>query len=400
MSSPALDPQAVRTAFPALAGDRIFLDNAGGSQTLGTVADRVRDYLLTTNVQLGATYEASRRAEERVRSGERAMARLVNAADPAEVVIGPSTTALLRTLAGSFGRTLAPGDEIVVTNCDHEANIGAWRELERDGIRVRTWELDRDTLALETADLEALLGERTRLVAVTHVSNVLGTVNPVREWARIIHERGALLCVDGVAFAPHRRIDVQAWDVDFYVLSLYKVYGPHLAVLYGKREHLRRLPGTNHFFIGPEEIPYKLQPGNVNYELTWGAGAVVEYLAGLGDGSLERAGEAIAAHEHALGSRLLDYLDGQPGVRVLGQPAMTATRVPTVSFVVEGRKSSTIPPRTDAADIGIRWGDFYARRLVEHLGLAGQDGVVRVSAVHYNTLDEMDRLIEVLDGVL
>jgi cysteine desulfurase family protein (TIGR01976 family) len=394
----ALDLDRVRGSFPALAGDWTFLDNAGGSQTLATVADRVRNYLLTTDVQLGATYDVSRRAEERVREGQRAMATLVNARDPSEVVLGSSTSALFRMLALSLGRTFSPGDEIVVTNCDPEANIGPWVDLAEAGLRIRTWKVNPETLTLETDGLARLLNEKTRLVAVTHTSNVLGRVNPIADWARLVHEQGALICVDGVAYAPHRRVDVQAWDVDFYALSLYKVYGPHLGVLFGKRGHLLRLPRWNHFFIGDDELPYKLQPGNLNYELTWGAGAVPEYLADLGDGNLDTAYDRVAAHESVLGGRLLRWLGTKPGVRVIGDPEMTDDRVPTIPFVVAGRKSSEIPPHADAARIGIRWGDFYARRLVDDLGLSPMDGVVRVSAVHYNTEEEIGRLMEVLDA--
>ena len=393
----SLDLDLARNRFPALAGDWTFLDNAGGSQTLGTVADRVRDYMLSTNVQLGATYDPSRRAGERVRTGQQALANLIHAADPSEVVIGASTSALLRMLAHCLGRTMKPGDEIIVTNCDHEANIGPWMDLRDSGIRIRTWNVNADTYRLETEELQRLLNERTRLVAVTHASNVLGRVNPVADWARLVHERGARICVDGVAYAPHRRVDVRAWDVDFYALSLYKVYGPHLGVLYGKGEHLLALPRWNHYFIGDDQLPYKLQPGNVNYELTWGAGAIPDYVAELGDGSLETGYARMAAHESELGDRLLRGLRAKPKVRVIGDPEMTADRVPTVSFVVDGAKSSEIPPRADAARIGIRWGDFYARRLIDDLGLAPGDGVVRVSLVHYNTGEEIDRLLEALD---
>jgi cysteine desulfurase family protein (TIGR01976 family) len=393
----ALDVDLLRKRFPALGGDWTFFDNAGGSQTLGAVADRVRDYLLTTDVQLGATYDVSRRAGERVRAGQRAMATLVNAADPSEIVIGSSTSALLRMLALCLGRTFSSGDEIIVTNCDHEANIGPWVDLQEHGVRIRSWNVNPDTLALETNGLERLLSERTRLVAVTHTSNVLGHVNPIAEWARLAHDQGGLICVDGVAYAPHRRVDVRAWNVDFYALSLYKVYGPHLGVLFGKREHLLSLPRWNHFFIEDDELPYKLQPGNVNYELTWSAGAILDYLTEIGDGDLETAYARMAAHESVLGDRLLRWLQTKSRVRVIGDPEMTDDRVSTISFVVDGVKSSEIPPYADAARIGIRWGDFYARRLIDDLGLSPGDGVVRVSMVHYNTEAEMTRLLETLD---
>jgi cysteine desulfurase family protein (TIGR01976 family) len=403
----SLDIEFVRSQFPALSGEWTFFDNAGGSQTLSAVAQRVYDYLIECDVQHGASYAVSRTAEERVRDAERALALFVRASDASEVIVGPSTSALVRMLARSVGRTLAPGDEIIVTNCDHEANVGPWVDLEERGVVVRFWKVNADSLALETEDLAALLNERTRLVAATHASNVLGTVNPIREWANLVHAAGALLCVDGVAYAPHRLVDVRETNVDFYVFSLYKVYGPHLALMYGKREHLLRMPSENHFFLADDEIPYKFQPGSRNYELTSGAGAIVEYLARLRDvgasvtrASLAESFAAIASHEAALGRRFLEWLAAKPRVRVIGDPAMGASRVPTISFVVDGVDSASIPPVVDLAHIGIRWGDFYARRLIDDLGLADRNGVVRVSMVHYNTLEEVDRLIEALDPVI
>jgi selenocysteine lyase/cysteine desulfurase len=232
------------------------------------------------------------------------------------------------------------------------------------------------------------------LVCFTHASNVIGTIHPVVDITRLVHKAGAQVCVDGVAYAPHRPVDVQAWDVDYYVFSLYKVFGPHQAVLYGKREHLLKLASLNHYFIGADEIPYKLQPGNVNYELTWSLMAIKEYLDEVGY-------PAIAEHEERLAARLLDYLRGKRGVRIIGRPgAERAARVPTISFTVDGRRAPEIPAAVDAPHIGIKSGDFYARRLIESLGLLDRGGVVRVSMVHYNTLDEVDRLIRVLDEAL
>ncbi|MES1245988.1 MAG: aminotransferase class V-fold PLP-dependent enzyme, partial [Acidobacteriota bacterium] len=267
-----MDVDFARSQFPALAGDWIFLDNAGGSQVLRAVADRVRDYLLSTSVQIGATYDASRQAAERLQEGIRAAAALVGA-DPGEIVLGSSATQLLSNLARAMEDQLGPGDEIVVTNADHEANITPWlrlRERGVGGIEVKVWRLRNDTLELDLADLDALMTPRTRLVCFTQATNILGTIHPVAEITRFAHERGARVCVDGVAFAPHRLVDVHAWDVDFYVLSLYKVFGPHMGLLYGRREHLLELSGINHLYIAKDAVPYKLQPGNVSYELAWG----------------------------------------------------------------------------------------------------------------------------------
>jgi cysteine desulfurase family protein (TIGR01976 family) len=405
-----LDLDFVRQQFPALAGDWVFFDNAGGSQTLETVGDRIRDYLLSSNVQLGASYEVSQKSGARVAEGTAAIAAYINAADPSEVVLGSSTSLLLRVLALSLAQTWQPGDEVIVTNSDHEANISPWVDLGDRGIQVKFWTVNSDTLALELDDLKALLSDRTRLVAVTHASNVLGTVNPIGAIADLVHHQGAQICVDGVAYAPHRRIDVQAWDVDFYAFSLYKTYGPHQALLYGKADHWRSLPRFNHYFIDGDNFPYKFQPGNVNFEMTYSLTALRDYIVDIAthhgaDRSefrhqINTAFQLMTDHEAVLGDRLLQFLNHKSSVRIMGQPQMTETRVPTIAFVVNGMDSATVPPQVDPHHIGIRFGDFYAKRLIEDLGLAAQNGVIRVSMVHYNTLEECDRLIQVLDRIL
>ncbi len=399
-----LDIDIVRAQFPALASGFVFLDNAGGSQTLGRVADRVRDYLVTTNVQLGASYSVSVAATERVRAASRAVASYVNAADSSEIVLGSSTTQLIGNLALSLHEQLAPGDEVVITTADHEANIGAWRRLEKRGVVVKTWSVDRDSLLLEEKDLDAIMTKRTRLVAFAHVSNVLGSIHDVTRLTRAIHERGARVLVDGVAFAPHREVDVRAWDVDYYVFSFYKVFGPHIAMLYGKRELLDAASAVNHAFL--TDVPYKLQPGNVNYELSHGVGAVFEYVDSLGgkDASdakdrKNKAFEDIATHEEALGERLLSWLRNKKGARIIGDPSADRTRrVPTIAFRFDGHTPESIVRKVDDKHIGIRHGDFYSKGLAHQLGLDTSGGVVRASMVHYNTLAEVDRLVSALDA--
>ncbi len=411
---PVLDLDFVRAQFPALAGGWVFLDNAGGSQVLASVADRVREYLLTSSVQVGASYEPSRLAAERIAAAARACALLVNAADPSEVVLGPSTTQLLQNLARAFRERIGPGDEIVVTNADHEANVTPWLRLaEERGATVRFWRADPATAGLDLAGLAPLMTGRTRLVCFPHVSNVVGTVHPVAEIARFVHQRGALVCVDGVAYAPHRAVDVRAWDVDLYVFSLYKVFGPHQGLLYGRRDLLLDLANINHVFVPKDALPYKLLPGNLNYELAHGVPAIVEYLEELGRRAgclcadatarerIEAAFAAIALHEESLTAPLLEYLAGKPGVRLLGDPAPgRAGRIATVAFSVEGRSSAEIPAAIDPFRIGIRYGDFHARRLIEDLGLAERGGIVRISMAHYNTPEEIERLIAALETVL
>ncbi|MDH3217745.1 MAG: cysteine desulfurase-like protein [Candidatus Krumholzibacteria bacterium] len=406
-----LDLQYVRSQFPSLAGGWTFFDNAGGSQTARPVIDRLTDYLCTSNVQLGATYAPSLTAGERVLSATEQVATLVNAEYASEVVMGSSTTMLLRILSLGLARYLAPGDEVIVTNCDHEANIGPWIALADRGVTVKTWSLNRESYRLQTEELQRLMTDRTRLVAVPHVSNILGTINPIREIADMVHERGAWICVDGVAFAPHRLVDVRELDVDFYAYSFYKVYGPHQAVLYGKREHMLAIPGWNHFFFDESSLPAKFQPGGVNYELTASLGGIGDYLQGVASAHQVQETELrsasrqvfslIADHEQTLSKQLLDFLDSKPKVRVIGDLRPAADfRVPTMSFVIDGTHSGSIPPEIDKQRIGIRYGHFYAKRLIDDLGLAERGGVVRVSMVHYNTLEEVDRLTAALDPLI
>ncbi|MEZ5288032.1 MAG: aminotransferase class V-fold PLP-dependent enzyme [Vicinamibacterales bacterium] len=410
--------------------------------------DRIADHLRATNVQLGASYAVSERAGARMQEAQQRMAAFVNAGRPEEVVMGPTSTQLVQMLARAMAPQFAPGDEVVVTRADHESNIGAWVGLESVGVVPRFWEFDPVSRRLELDGLARVMSPRTKVVAFTHASNIFGTIHPVAEITRFVHDHGAKVCVDGVAYAPHRLVDVAALDVDFYVLSLYKVYGPHHALLYGKYQHLLELAGQYHYFIPPDRIPYKLQPGNPNYELSWGSVGIVDYVEELGarvgasadaassgrrgsgrtagetagshgtdaggDGTggsgaglatprarMEAAFHAISAHEEVLARRLLDYLATKPRVRVVGEAtAYRAVRVPTISFTVDGVAAPDIVRQIDPLGIGIRYGDFHSRRLVDHLGLQAAGGVVRVSMVHYNTVDEIDRLIAGLDQAM
>lgn len=403
----------IRAQFPALHGPTVFLDNAGGSQVLGRVADRVRDYLLTTSVQLGASYARSQVASERVLAARRAMAEFINAPHDESVVMGGSTTLLLFQLTNALRSTFRPGDEIIVTDTDHESNIGNWKRLSEVGATIKVWRVNRDSLKLELDDLKALLTAHTRWVAMTAASNVLGTINPVAAVAELVHAAGARLAIDTVAYAPHRLVDVRALGADALVFSLYKVFGPHYAVLWLDRDLLRALPGLNHFFISPDDMPYKLQPGNVNFELAFGAVGIVDYVvqagqrvSGRGQSDRRRddmaaAFESFADHEDALSTRLLEFLGGKRGVRVIGATRVAdRNRVPTISFVKDGTPSESVVRHTDRADIGIRFGDFYAAHLIDALNLRAHGGVVRISAVHYNSLEEIDRLIDCLDPIL
>ncbi|ETX14420.1 aminotransferase [Roseivivax halodurans JCM 10272] len=404
-----LNMDFVTSQFPALGKKWVFFDNAGGSQTLQGAIDRIVEFLTTRDVQIGGSYEVSQAAAEALLRGRKAGQTLVNARRLEEIVFGPNTTVLMQTFATTMRGQLSPGDEIVVTHADHESNIGPWRRLEEFGIVIKVWPFDQESMSLRLEDLEPLMTERTKLVCVHHVSNILGQINPIKDYARFVHEHGARICVDGVAYAPHRAIDVQDWDVDYYIFSLYKCYGPHVAIMYGKYEHLAELDGLYHYFYGKDKVPGKLEPGNANYELAFSTEGVVAYLAELGQQAGATGSEreklvagfgAIAEQERALTDRTLAWLNARNDAYVIGRPDNPGnTRVPTIAFRFEGRNSGEIARAMDDHGIAIRFGDFHSRRLIEELGESHDDGVVRVSMVHYNTVEQVDRLTQALSEI-
>lgn len=410
MSTSELNIDYVRSRFPGLERDWAFFDNAGGTQIVDAAVRRMTEFLFHKNVQIGGSYEVSIEAAEALLDGRRAICRMINAERPEEIAFEPSSTVALQNLARSLAGQFAPGDEVVVTVSDHESNIGPWVGLERHGVRTRFWQLDPDTLELDLAELDRVMNGRTRLVAVTHVSNILGTINPIAAIARHVHERGARICVDSVAYAPHRHLDVRALDVDFLVFSLYKVFGPHYAVLYGKYEEFAELDNLYHYFYGKDKIPAKLEPGNAAYEMAYASVGIVEYLGELGRragiaepgrAQIAAAFDAITVHENRIAERLLAWLRQRPDCRILGRSrGDDPRRVPTISFTVDGRDPGEIARCIDEYRIAVRYGDFHARRLIEYLGLAESNGVVRVSMAHYNTLEEVDALVAALETVL
>ena len=405
-----IDLDFIRAQFPALDTPWALFDNAGGSAPAHQVIERVRDHLSRRPFQLGATYELSAQASEAVAEGRETAAHLMNA-DPGEIVFGSSSTALTGLLSRALRPLWREGDEVIVTDLDHETNIGSWRRLAETGIVVKEWRFNTETASLELEDLEPLLTERTRLVAFTHCPNVVGNIHDARAFCARIREAGALSCVDGVAFAPHRRVDVAALGADFYFFSFYKTYGPHLAALFGRRELLEAARSQNHFFIGEHEVPYKLEPGGVNYELVASLPGIIDYYEALdrrhhrGDVDpglmFDRVSDLFAQQEMDLARPLLGFLSEHPRVRLYGlAEADPARRVPTISFSVDDIDSATLPTALDERHFATRYGHFYAHRAIERLGLAGRNGVVRVSMVHYNAPGEVLRLIEALDELI
>ena len=406
-----LETSFVRKQFPPLANGWAFFENAGGSYVPQSVIDRVQSYMSELQLQPSWTFGPSAEAAARMAEGKRLMAAMIGA-ESDEVIVGSSTTMNIYLLAQALRPGLTPGDEIVVTDLDHEANVGAWRRLAEFGVIIREWQIDSLTGLLDPAGLDGLIGPRTRVVAMSHCSNIVGSFNDVAAVAEKVHAIGGLLAVDGVAAAPHRAIDVKALDVDFYAFSLYKTFGPHLALLYAKRALWKDLAPQNHFFI--DESPAKLLPGGSNHELTAGLVGIADYFDLLDrhhfpgpenefHGRVARVYRLIEAHERRLGERVLSYLRGKPGIRIIGKNSMaegTTGRAPTISFTVAGRSSQDIAEALNKERIAIGNGDFWARRCIEALGLTPEDGVVRVGIAHYNDDGDIDRLLVALDRVL
>lgn len=412
---PRLDPSVVRPAFPALALEQdgeplAYFDGPGGTQVHESVIEAVSAYYRTSNANNGGAFLTSERSDAVVAEARAAVADLYGAGSPDEIKFGANMTSLTFHLSRSIGASLAPGDEIVVTTLDHEANVAPWRAIAADrGLTVRTVDIDVDDCTLDLDDLDAKLSSRTRLVAVGYASNAVGTINPVAEIVRRAHAAGALAWVDAVAYAPHGAIDVRALDVDFLVTSAYKWYGPHLGAVYGRAAVLEALPV---YKVRPAHD--RFETGTGAFESIAGAGAAAEYLAWLGgrfgeapEGAPRRqrivAGmAAIRAHELALHGRLFDGLQAIRGVRVLGiaDPGrFEAEKVPTISLTIDG-----VRPRDAAAALGRRgilaWdGDFYAQALIERLGLFEGGGVLRLGIAHYNTAGEIDRLLAAVESI-
>jgi len=406
----ALDMNFVRDQFPGLKNEWTFMDNAGGSQILRGCVDKINQYYYSNNVQLGGSYDVSQAALKAYTQGRENIATFFNASRSEEIVFGPSSTILLQFLSKSLASQFNAGDEVIVTITDHESNIGPWIWLEEKGVIIKFWPMNKETYELELDELDKLMTDKTKLVTFTHVSNLLGTINDVKEITRFVHDRGALVCVDAVAYAPHRAVDVQDWNVDFYALSLYKTYGPHHAALFCRYDHMKNLDSLYHYFYGRDKIPAKMEPGNANYELSYGSGAIVDYLVALGEqadetgsrrSKLEAAFQDIAEQENILSEKVLSYLRKRNDCTVIGiTDGNSPRRVPTIAFTVEGKDPEQICLAMDKYKVAIRFGDFHARRLSDYLNLTKDNGAVRISLTHYNTVGEVDKLLNAFDDIL
>ncbi len=449
----ALDLTYIRAQFPSLAQTinghpAAFLDGPGGTQVPQRVIDAISNYLRRDNANTGGAYATSRNTDAMLAEARAAMADFLNCAAD-EIVFGPNMTTLTYAMSRSFGREISgrdfgAGDEILVTRLDHDANVSPWLALEEQGVTIRWAEIHQEDCTLDLADLASKINDRTKLVAVGYASNAVGTINPVKEIVRLAHAAGALAYVDAVHYGPHGVIDVADLDCDFLVCSTYKFFGPHMGVLFGKRKHLQRL---HPYKVRPltDAVPNRWEWGTLNHECIAGITACVDYIADLGRhpvtevGNLEIAGnpenvgttapgrlssearplattarraaivaafEAIHNHEHGLMQRLIAGLKQIPNLKIYGitDPTRFAERCPTLAVRVINQTADQTPLAlaTKLGEQGFfTWdGNYYALNLTEHLDVEKSGGFLRIGLVHYNTIEEVDRLLAALRKIV
>ncbi|MCU0514174.1 MAG: cysteine desulfurase-like protein [Anaerolineae bacterium] len=398
-----LDIQAVRAQFPALhqptaAGTLpVFLDNPAGTQVPQRVIDAVSAYYRTMNANAGGKFATSQRSDAMMQRARERVAAFLNAPRPEEIVFGQNMTTHNFQLSRALARTWQPGDEIVLTRMDHDANVAPWLHVAADKNLVVKWvDIRPEDCTLDLHSLEAALSARTKLVAVVHASNAVGTINPIARIAGLAHAAGARVVVDAVQSAPHIPMDVQALDCDFLLCSAYKFFGPHIGVLWGRYDLLAALPA---YKVRPAKDvpPHKFETGTLSFETIHGVAAAIDYLAEFGGGDIQAGMRALVAYERDLVTYLIDGLHSLPGVRIAGitDPARYAERVPTVVFVREGYTPAQIAEYLAAQDIYVWHGNYYAQEIMEALG-HGAGGMVRVGLAHYNTRADIDRLLAAL----
>ncbi len=428
MATPAIEGQldiaAVRSAFPSLAvavngQPAVYADNPGGTQVTQACIEAVSAYYRHNNANTHGAFLTSQRTTALLAEAHAAMADLLNAADPREIVFGPNMTTLTFAFSRALGRTLRAGDEILVTALDHDANVAPWQQVAEDrGAVIRMAEVDLATCTLDMADLRAKITPQTKIVAVGYASNAVGTINDVRTiigWAR---EVGALTWIDAVQYAPHAPVDAQALGCDFLACSAYKFFGPHQGAVWGRLEHLERL---RPYKVRPasDDAPDRWETGTQAHELQAGVLATLDYLAALGHPhaeayraafpgmagrrlDLHAAMASIQAYEQTLAARLLAGLKTIPGVTLYGltDAADLARRVPTVALTIAGHTPRALAEGLAERGVFVWDGNYYALTLMERLGLEEHGGALRIGLAHYNTADEVDRIVASLRAVV
>ena len=406
-----LDVDYTRSQFPAfqdsLSKDWSFFENAGGSYVPKDVIERLTNFMTSTKVQPYADYPMSKIAGDNMDKATKLFADMINANEK-EILIGGSTSINLYVLSNALKSIIQPGDEVIVTNQDHEANISPWRKLEKIGAKIIEWKFNLETHELDESELKRLISNKTKILAVTHCSNIVGSINNLRNISDSAHEYGAIVIGDGVSYAPHGFPNVKELDVDFYTFSLYKTYGPHLALLYGKEEILKKLPNQNHEFLNGK-YPYTINPGGPNHEELVSLIGIYDYFNKLYDHhfneknlsilkKIYKINNLISIHEENLANPLLDYISNRKDFNLIGKKNIfNKNRAPTIAFTSKNKSSKEISDFLVKNNIATRNDNFYAWRCLKALGINVDDGVVRISLVHYNSEDEVKKLISVID---
>jgi cysteine desulfurase family protein (TIGR01976 family) len=411
----SLDLAWVREQFPSLSHTvnghpAAFLDGPGGTQVPQRVIDAISGYLQQSNANTCGAYATSRRTDAVIAGARSAMADFLGC-DSDEIVFGPNMTTLTFALSRALGRELGPGNEIVLTHLDHDANVSPWRALEERGATIRFADINKSDCTLDMADLARKITGHTRLMCVGYASNAVGTINHVKEIIRLAHAAGALVFIDAVHYGPHGLIDVRDLDCDFLACSTYKFFGPHMGVLYGKREHLKRLQPYK-VRANTEAVPNRWEWGTLNHECIAGINACVEYLEELGRhadagvssrrDAIRAAYKAVQTHERGLSECMLRGLAEIPKLKVYGiaDPKRVAERCPTFAIRVEGH--TPLDLATKLGDHGFfTWdGNYYALNLTERLDVERTGGFLRIGFVHYNTVQEVDGVLAALRQII
>ncbi len=408
-----LDLDFVRSQFPAfkdpICKDWSFFENAGGSYVPNQVIDRLNKFMISTKVQPYAEYAMSKIAGNEMDKATELFAKMINANNK-EIIIGGSTSINLYVLSNALSSFINTGDEVIVTNQDHEANISPWRRLEKSGAVIKEWKINPLSGELDIKDLKLLLNNKTKIVAVTHCSNIVGSINDLKLISNLAHDCGALIIGDGVSYAPHGFPNVKKLGVDFYTFSLYKTYGPHLALLYGKEEILKKLPNQNHQFLN-DEYPYTINPGGPNHEELVSLIGIYDYIISLYDHhfeeknksvieKIEKINELITKHEEEIGNPVLTYISDRKDFNLIGKSKIIdKNRAPTISFTVNNLTSKEVSDKLVDNYIATRNDNFYAWRCLKALGIDTDDGVIRLSMTHYNNKHDIKKLLNALDKI-
>ena len=408
-----LDIDYVRSQFPAfkdpLSKDWSFFENAGGSYVPKNVIDKLTEFMTATKVQPYAEYPMSKIAGENMDRATELFAKMINAKNN-EILIGGSTSINLYVLSNALKDLISPGDEVIVTNQDHEANISPWRRLKDYGAKIIEWKFNLNDHELKISDLEKLISPKTKILAVTHCSNIVGSVNNLKKISNIAHKNNIIVIGDGVSYAPHGFPNVKELDVDFYTFSLYKTYGPHLALLYGKEEILKNLPNQNHEFL-KGQYPYTINPGGPNHEELVSLIGIYDYFENLYNHhfdntkisileKIEKINNLISMHEEEIANPILNYIYERKDFNLIGKNKITnKNRAPTISFYSNNKSSKEISNNLLKFNIATRNDNFYAWRCLKYLGIDVDDGVVRLSMTHYNNYIDTEKVIKALKNI-